>query len=254
MNFFTPNPSGTFKIFSIYHIIFMIASLLLIYIIGNKYKNCKKEKIEKFIKIMAIIILTFDPMYWFWEFAHFGQMRLGTSLPLYLCSLFWILLPFVAFAKKESKIYKIAISWICTVSFVGGFMGMFFCVYLNKYPFFHFVPIRSLTYHFFMLLVPYVLRISGYYKSEIKDAMYFYIPNLILLLPSFILDKIFGWDYGYLNGGAGTPFAFFSSIMPLPVFIIVLYSLLYFAMCFGFYHKHINLHLKNKMQLKQSRN
>ena len=105
-----------------------------------------------------------------------------------------------------------------------------------------------------MLLVPYVLRVSGYYKSDIKDAMYFYIPNLILLLPSFVLDKIFGWDYGYLNGGTGTPFAIFSSIMPLPLFIIVLYSLLYFVMCFVFYYKHINLHLKTKALLKNSSN
>ncbi len=211
------------------HITFMLISFIFILIVAFKFKNNNKRQINFFIKFFTIVMLLFDPIYWFWEIYNFGKINIATSLPLYYCSLCWICMPFIAFTKPNSKVNRTALSYICTLNILMGIFGLVFNVYLNRYPLFSFVPIRSLIYHVFMLLIPAVLWISGYYRPKKSDLKLFFIPVLLLAIPCIITNILYGWDYCYIGGGIGTPIAIFSKILPKPIFIICMYAFLYSA-------------------------
>lgn len=216
------------------HIGFMVFTAAAVFYISLKLKNSPTDYIEKFLKISALIMLLFDPIYWAWEYINFGKLELSTTLPLYICSLFWILLPFAAFSKNE-LVKRIAMSNICTVGAIGGILGIFFNVYLDRYPFFSFVPIRSLLYHFMMILVVSVLWSSKYYTPQIKDTFLCFVPVLTLLVPCIAANAMFGWDYCYTNGGKGTPLEILSKSMPKGAFLFLLYATMFVVINIVFY-------------------
>ncbi|MEG0900425.1 MAG: YwaF family protein [Oscillospiraceae bacterium] len=244
--FFAAEHIGNFKMFSIFHITFMLVSAYLIYEISKRSKTLDENAIQKFLKFSAFFLLMFDPIYWLWEFITFHRFDLSQTLPLYFCSLFWILLPFAAFAPRNSVFERIALSHICTIGIIFGISGIVFSVHLNRYPFFSFVPIRSLIYHFFMILVPCVLWSNGYYKPKIQDSYLFFIPLAALFFPALILDKLYGWDYCYLNGGVGTPLEFLSKNTPNFLFIFILYFSIFVVINLIFYNKTIIEHFKKE--------
>jgi hypothetical protein len=178
----------------------------------------------------------------------YGRLRLETTLPLYFCSLFWLLMPIVAFAKKESYIHRASVACASTFCFACGILGMVFNVYLNHYPFISFVPLRSMAYHFMMVLVPYVMWTSGYYRPERKDRYLFFVPVLAITFPASIVDKLFGWDYCYFNGGRGTPFECISRGMPHLAFIAFLYILILLLTNIIFYVPAMHKQIKEQQE------
>lgn len=210
--------------FSYEHIFFMIIEVIAIGGICLKVRNIEHNVISTFCKRITFLIIMFDPIYWIWEIIQYGNLRWETTLPLYLCSLFWILMPFVAFSPKGKRLNRVAMSCVCTVCLLGGILGTVFNVYINMYSFLSFVVIRSLIYHFFMMLIPAILWCTGYYKPQIEDAFLAFTPVLVLLIPCLIVDRQFGWDYCYLNGGIGTPLEMISKSMPISTFVILLYG------------------------------
>ncbi len=177
---------------------------------------------EHFIKFWAVAILFFDPVYWIWEARTFGSLNFATTLPLYLCSLFWMLLPVAAFAKP-GLLKRIALSNICTIGILCGIFGIVFNVYLNVHHFLSFVPLRSLLYHLIMVFVPSLLWASGYYRPKALDSLLCFIPIAVLLIPCLLLNRLFGWDYCYTAGGIGTPLEHLSSHLPRSIFLIILF-------------------------------
>ena len=215
------------------HIAFMTTTVIFIWLISSKMKSFPQH-IGTFLKVTALLSMTFDPMYWIWELRHTANISFATTLPLYLCSLFWILMPIIAFTKKDTIVNRIATSCVCTIGIITGILGIVFNVYLNQFSFFSFVPLRSLLYHVLMITVPSVMWRTGYYKPKSLDLGLFYIPVLILLIPCYYVNKFFGYDYCYFNGGIGTPLELFSSGMPIIVFLAIIYTSLYIlcVLCF----------------------
>lgn len=207
-------------------------------------KGKSKRQIELFLKIAAIVVLFFDPLYWFWELKTFGKFDFATTLPLYLCSLFWMLMPIAAFCK-DGVLRRIAISNICTVCLLFGAFGIVCNVYLDRYPLFAFVPMRSLLYHVIMVVVPSVMWTSGYFRPRSKDCILGFIPVLVLLIPCLVLNKIFGWDYCYTGGGIGTPLEILSSHMPRLAFLLILFGGIFLIILFAFYFKTIKCFVVN---------
>lgn len=231
------------------HIIFILFAAAAVASASIIAKNIKLKTVQSFLKVSAVIMLAFDPVYWIWEYNKFGALDLSTTLPLYLCSLFWILLPIAAFAA-EGKLKRAALSNICTVGLLGGILGIIFNVYLDHHAFWSFIPIRSLIYHLFMVLIPSVLWFSKYYTPKIEDTYLCFAPVLILLIPCVITNHMFGWDYCYTNGGPGTPLTLVSKNMPKGLFVLFLYSSLLAAINFIFYTPVIFAHLRKKGFIK----
>lgn len=216
------------------HLAVLLITCILVLLVCNRFKGMNRETVNWFIKCCAVVALFFDPVYWIWEIHQFGGVDFSTTLPLYICSLFWILLPISAFGRP-GFIKQTATACICTFCMVGGVMGLVFNTYLNQYPFFTFVPLRSLLYHILMILVSTVMWVSGFYQVQKGDWFRSAIPVAILIAPCVLLNRLFGWDYCYTAGGIGTPLEHMSAAMPRFAFLILLYGGLLLFVRFAFY-------------------
>ncbi len=208
------------------HIIYILITFSITILLDILIKK-GKINFDKFLKISAVITLTLDPMYWIWEYVNFNKFNFETTLPLYICSLFWMLLPIVAFSKKKGLIYKISLVSLSTIVFYGGILGLVLNSHLNNYPFSHFIVQRSLFYHAMMMWVSILIWRTSYYQVEKNDKFLFPIPLLILMIPAYILDKKYGYDYCYFNGGPDSILKYLSDNLGVPLFLIVLYGLLF---------------------------
>lgn len=190
-----------------------------------KGKTWEEKKVIRWLKVCALAVLLFDPAYWFWEARTAGRLDPSTTLPFYLCSLFWMLLPAAVFAKSD-RLRQTATAAVCTVCLLCGVFGLTFNIYLDHYPFFSFVPLRSLLYHMMMILVPTAMWATGYYRPRPEDRYGCFLPVGLLLSVCLVLNRLFGWDYCYTAGGLGTPLERVSAVLPKGLFLLVLYGVL----------------------------
>lgn len=207
------------------HILYMVGVIVLTFML-NRLIRRQLLSLEKLLLILTPIVLLLDPLYWIYELLTYHRFRWETTLPLYICSLFWMLLPIVTYAKKKRFLYDMALSCLSTICYFGGVLGMVFNVHLNHHPFFHFVSQRSLLYHALMIILITLFWSTGYYQPKPRDPFLFFIPLLLLMVPAFVLNRFFQYDYCYFAGGQGTPFEFFSSALGIPLFMLVLYGLI----------------------------
>ncbi len=195
-----------------------------------------EKRIEGWLGFLAILILLFDPAYWLWEWLTYGKFHMESTLPLYLCSLYSMLLPVGVFAKS-GHLKQMALANVASVGMVSGVFGLILNYHTNYWPFFGFVVIRSLLFHFVMIFGSVLLWVSGFYKPQPGDQWRAMIPVVVLLIPSVILNILYGYDYSYTNGGLGTPFEILSSVLPKPLFLLVVYTGLFLLIWFLFYRK-----------------
>lgn len=209
--------------FQIPHLLVLAATGVLVWRLGVAARRAGRERVERWLKVCAVLAVLFDPIYWAWELWQFGQIHLGTTLPLYLCSLFCMMLPVAMFSKQE-KLRQMAAANVCTMGVLGGVLGLVFNVYLNHYPFFHFVPVRSLLYHILMVAAATLLWCGGVYRPRASDRVLCFVPVVTLVSVCLVLNRLFGWDYCYTAGGVGTPLEVVSRLMPQWAFLLVLYG------------------------------
>lgn len=209
--------------FQLPHLLVLLAAALATVLTVLWAAGAPRPQVERVLKVCALLSLCFDPVYWLWEIRHFGHIDAATTLPLYLCSLFWLLLPVAVFARKP-LLRQMAAATVCTMGLLGGVLGLVFNVYLNQYPFFSFVPVRSLLYHILMVLTACILWASGYYRPQPRDRFLCFVPVGALVGVSLLLNRLFGWDYCYTAGGVGTPFEHLSAVLPRGLFLVVLYG------------------------------
>ena len=135
------------------HIAVLVCTALFTVLACRWARSAPGEAVARWLRVGAVAVLLFDPAYWLWEVGSFGRINPATSLPLYLCSLFWMMLPLAVFARRD-WLRQMASATVCTMGLLGGVFGLVFNIYLSRYPFFSFVPVRSLLYHMLMVLVP----------------------------------------------------------------------------------------------------
>ena len=209
--------------FQLPHLIVLAVTAALIPVVWRRASRLDQAAAARYVKVCSLLAVLFDPVYWVWEIRSFGSIDPATTLPLYLCSLFWLLLPLAAFAR-EGIVRQTATASLCTIVMLCGVLGLVFNVYLNHYPFFSFVPLRSLLYHMLMILVPTGMWASGYYRPQPRDRLLCFVPVGALVGISLVLNRLFGWDYCYTAGGPGTPFERLSAVLPRGIFLVVLYG------------------------------
>ena len=200
----------------------LILVTVLIMAVSIRYFFPNRSSTEPWLILITLVVVLLDPLYWVWEIKSFGSLNMATTLPIYLCSLFWLQLPFAVFGK--GRLRQITQANIATVGLLCGILGFVFNVHLSVHGVLSFVGLRSLLYHFLMIFVSCYFWVSGYYEPKREDHIHSFIPVLLLLVPCFILYRAFGFDYGYMAGGIGTPFEMLSSRLPRGLFLLVLYG------------------------------
>lgn len=244
-NFFAYMPEGDFAMLNLAHILIIVFGILAILISCFFLRKLDHKKVEKILLGCAIFALTLDPIYWIWELCVTKTLHFATTLPLYFCSLFYIVLAIGVFCKN-AKVKQTCFSYLATMNIFAGLMGLIFNTNLNNYPVWSFVGVRTLVYHLLMLFVSCLIWFTKYYKPEIRDLYRFYIPLAIMFVPAIIVDKVWGFDYCFLNGGKGTVIESISAAMPNAVYIILLYLLIYVATVAVFYIPTIVKYIKSK--------
>lgn len=210
-------------VFSLLHLATLLLFTCLVSYCCVRAKAWSRETVHCFFKAAAVIMLFFDPTYWTWEWLTYGAIDLSSSLPLYICSLFWMLLPVAVFAQ-DGILKQMSMSCLSTVCMLGGVMGLIFNPHVGNYPFFSFVPLYSLIYHFMIVLVVALLWATGYYVPRTSDRYLCMIPVFLLVSANIPLNHRYGWDYCFTGGGIGTPFELVSRHVPLGVFLLLLYG------------------------------
>lgn len=207
------------------HIAVLLCTTLLTVLACRWARSARQSAVKRWLQAAAVAVLLFDPAYWLWEMGSFGHIDPATSLPLYLCSLFWLLLPIAVFAKRD-WLRQMASATVCTMGLLGGVFGLVFNIYLSRYLFLSFVPVRSLLYHMLMVLVPAVMWSSGWYRPRREDRYRCFVPVAALVVVCLVFNRLFGWDYCYTAGGLGTPLEKLSGVLPRGLFLLVLYGAL----------------------------
>lgn len=154
--------------FKLPHILVMVFTAIFIFFYSKYLKKQSQEYKHNFFKFFAIITPFFYPAEWIYVYVTTGTLDLSDELPLYICSMFWLLYP-IGFFLKAGFWKRVLMSNTASLGMIGGFFGMVFNTYVTKYPIYTFIPIRSLSYHFVMLLVSITLWTSGYYKAKQGD-------------------------------------------------------------------------------------
>lgn len=229
--------------FSLLHICSMVLSAILMWGFTKYVLLGGLERAEKWLKFIAVLALLLDPIYWVWEYHTYGRFDFASTLPLFLCSLFWMMLPIGMFLRP-GFLKQMALANVATIGLVTGILGFVFNTHLNHFGFFTFIPMRSLFYHFLMMFGAVLLWTSGYYKPRAGDQWRGFLPVLGLLIPGYILNRLYGYDYGYMNGGLGTPIEILSRVMPKALFLLVLYGGLFLVLWGMFYRR---LPIRNKV-------
>lgn len=222
--------------FSPLHLLSMLVVAVLVPMLCRFAIRGGPARVERWLRVLAVVIVFFDPAYWIWEWSTFGKFDPAYTLPLYLCSLFWILLPVGVFSKP-GFVKQMALANVATTGLLSGLMGYILNYHIDVYPIFSFVGVRTLLYHALMIFGAVLLWTSGYYKPKAGDQWRGFIPILVLLVPALILNARYGYDYAYTAGGLGTPITILSSVMPKPLFLLTFYTLLFLLIWILFYRK-----------------
>ena len=218
------------------HLLVLAVTAALIPPVCEAARRMSPDALLRRLRLCAVAALLFDPAYWLWEWHTFGRIDAATSLPLYLCSLFWLLLPAAVFSRRE-LLRRTASATVCTVGLLGGVLGLVFNIYVGQYAFFSFVPVRSLLYHILMVLTASAMWAGGYYRPRPADRLLCFVPVTVLVAVSLLLNRRFGWDYCYTAGGIGTPLERLSAALPRGLFLLVLYGSLLLVIQLLFYRR-----------------
>ena len=200
------------------HIVAMLVLTLLIVVLLVVFRNAKKTSVDKYLKILSIIIPITEAIKIVWETVFDIKMGHGFNyvglLPLYTCSLFIYTLPLAAWAK--GKVKDCAISWLGTIGIFAGLTNFYLTQILNTYPFWTFATFMSLFFHFMMVFTGLLIVVTGYKKFSYKDVLWSWLPIAvfsILVIPICYILKVDYMLYYYGNGAPVLPqiSAFFAS-------------------------------------------
>ena len=198
--------------FSLTHIIFMVLATIAIVLLCVFLRKASHKKIDIYLKVLSIFIPLLEVIKISWE--TYFDIKLGHGfnysglIPIYTCSMFIYVLPFVAFGKGKVKEY--ATAWLGTICIFAGFTNFYLTQILHDYPFWTFATFQSVTYHFLMSFTGIFLVVTGYFKPKWKDIIKGYIPILIFSIPiipiNYYLNSLgYNADYMLYMWGNGAP-------------------------------------------------
>jgi hypothetical protein len=223
------------KLFSPLHIGVAIVLFILVPTLALLSRKLDKKKLKILLIVLWAFLVVYEVVKLIWETStNPNGFEVTGILPLYLCSIFMYVMPFVLFTKEDGFLYKMGCSYLCTYNLVGGLVNFVYPVnVLTNYPCFTFAGMHTLIYHGSMVYTGLTLMFTGKYKlTNIKEALYGFIPLVIVSIPANIINFIFNASYMFFRGGY--VFDIVYNVMPEWCYIIVMY-IAYMILPFIFY-------------------
>lgn len=243
----TKEPCG---LFTVPHIVSLVACAVLICVALYLSRGISKKAIRTITLVMAIVFTIMEVIKITYKFINNDTLQLDHWLPLAFCSLFIYVLWICALGK--GFVYKLGASFICGGCFVGGSAFLIMpLTSLMAHPIYHFLSIHSMLFHSCMVYLAclYImnkefdvldLKNYKYYGflvggtclvSIILNIITYFIPNTqtsnVMLLRHLPLPESFpiGWVYD-LVGKLESPFNPYT-ICAVLVYMVVPYFTVY---------------------------
>jgi len=218
---------------------FIVAIIILAIYFGrkNRYKSYEeKNKVLIFtaiildsceiIRIIIASIATENPNRWLYE------------LPLFLCSIQLIAIPFAAFSKGRIK--EAALDFVFIFGMLGAVLGTYGAAQnYNAYPVLSFDNLFSALTHTIAGFAALYIGISDMKSMKPKN-----IPITFAILSAFcvmatIANELIGYNYMFLVSSDGTPYEILYNLVngnPVlyPMLVILLF-ILYISAFYGIY-------------------
>lgn len=193
--------------------IFLGVSILAIILISVFLRKASHQKIDVFLKVLAIAIPCLEilkiAMESYYDIKGGHGFNFSGLLPLYTCSLFIYTLPVAAFGKGKAR--ECCLSFLTTLGIFAGLTNFVMAPILNTYPFFNFHTFVSLNFHFWMVFTGIFLMATKYYVPKWGDILKGMVPLAILSIVAipvnYALSDYYGWsvDYMLYYSGNGAP-------------------------------------------------
>lgn len=200
-------PAGTgYGLFSKPHIISTFVVLVLVatlVILISHIGNDKKERINKTIPVLMLILEIFKDLY----LVRVGHFGIG-YLPLHVCSIgifIFLIREYLPSVKIKEIFGEIAFILIMPASVCA----LVFPDWAELYPVWNFMNLYSYLWHGLLVLYPFLLKTEGKIKPILRHIHYEIIFLLIVVPPILLFDKKYGCNYFFVNWPLeGTPLAF----------------------------------------------
>ena len=209
--FSKPNSETACGMFTLPHILALIACFLLVLVAIYLTRKFDSKKIKLITKIMAYVFTIWEIAKIIFKFVIGEGKYLDHWVPLYFCSLFIYALWMCAYGK--GRIYKIGEAFISGGCIVGGFAFLVVpATSLMDHPIYHFVSIHSMLYHSCMLYLG-ILYIRAYkLKLDKSDLLNYSVYTGAFGILSIILNLILDQNFMILKNPVNIPIEFLSVI------------------------------------------
>ena len=177
---------------SVQHIIpILIALIFCVYIIRvAKFNSSKNQQVFIFNAIgfgVSLFVVAFH-LY----FISLGNYKIETDLPLYLCSLTAILIPFFTVYRKN-WMYEILVFWIIA----GTSQGVITPDILEGFPSFDYF--RYWTVHLGLLSIIFYATFVFNMRPKLKSVFKSFFALQIYLIVMMLINYVLKANYFYLN-------------------------------------------------------
>lgn len=187
--------------------IYMVFTLVSIVVLLFLLRKAKKERVDTFLKILAVVMVVLEASKVIWESYYditTGRgFNAGGILPLDVCSIFMYSLLLGAFGI--GKIRRFGLGWMSTMGVVGGLSNVFFIQGLKWYPFFTFGAFYSMIWHYMMVFTGLFVVVTDFFRPSFSDiGRSFALHGLVsaIVIP---IDYVKGWDYMLYVEAGGVP-------------------------------------------------
>ena len=184
-----------------------VEMVVLILIISAAVWTAKrKEMIKPVFTGLFISLVVLEVLIDIWDSVAGVQnaFDLSVSLPLYPCSIFMFVLPFIIWGKGTLK--QMACGYTCTLGMIGAVINFLYpASRLRDYSCISFPAFHTFYYHGAMLFAVIVLFMSGTYSlrniRSWKDLFLASVPGLVFSVPANIVNySSISADYMYFTG------------------------------------------------------
>lgn len=181
-------------------------AVLILIICGAVWTANRKEMIKPVFTGLFVSLVVLEILIDIWDSMAGVQnaFDLSVSLPLYPCSIFMFVLPFMIWGKGIWR--QMAYGYTCTLGLIGAAINFLYpASRLRDYSCISFPAFHTFYYHGAMLFTVLVLLLSGTYslrniKSR-KDLFLASVPGLVFSVPANIVNySSIPSDYMYFTG------------------------------------------------------
>ena len=186
--------------YSLGHILYLAALILIILVLGSYYRRATEEgrkRVRYTLAILALIdeaikyIVPLATDAWSWSF-----------LPLHLCSLSIFITAIHAFTNS-SKVAEV----LYAISLPTALMALIFPNWMML-PCWNYESIHSFTVHMILVIYPCMLLYGGF-KPEFSRLRFAILPLALAIIVAALANHYLDTNFFFLNGGdSGNPLSF----------------------------------------------